>query len=72
MGTFLLRRLFSSLISVIGATLVVFFLIQLHNDPRELFVPDTGYGITQEQWDNLGTKLGFDRPVVVQYLVWIG
>ena len=72
MGTFLLRRLFSSLISVFGATMVVFFLIQLHNDPRELFVPDTGYGITQAQWDNLGEKLGFNRPVVVQYLVWIG
>ena len=72
MGTFLLRRLFSSLISVFGATIVVFFLIQLHNDPRELFVPDTGYGITQEQWDNLGERLGFNDPVVVQYLLWIG
>ena len=72
MGRFLLQRLFTSLLSVIGATVIVFVLIQLHNDPRELFVPDSGYGITREQWDKLGEKLGFNKPLPVQYLTWIG
>ncbi len=72
MAEFLIRRLFASLVSVFGATLVVFILIQMHNDPRELFVPDTGYGITQAQWENLGEKLGFNDPLPIQYLRWIG
>jgi peptide/nickel transport system permease protein len=72
MAEFLLRRLFASLVSVFGATLVVFTLIQMHNDPRELFVPDTGYGITQAQWENLGERLGFNDPLPIQYLRWIG
>ncbi len=72
MGRFLLQRLFTSLISVIGATVIVFSLIQLHGDPRELFVPDSGYGITEEQWDRLGDTLGFNKPLPIQYLNWIG
>jgi peptide/nickel transport system permease protein len=72
MAEFLIRRLFASLVSVFGATLVVFVLIQMHNDPRELFVPDTGYGISQAQWENLGEKLGFNDPLPIQYLRWIG
>ena len=72
MAEFLLRRLFASLVSVFGATLVVFTLIQMHNDPRELFVPDTRYGITQAQWENLGERLGFHDPLPIQYLRWIG
>lgn len=72
MAEFLIRRLFASLVSVFGATLVVFILIQMHNDPRELFVPDTGYGISQAQWENLGEKLGFNDPLPIQYLRWIG
>ena len=71
MAEFLIRRLLASLVSVVGATLVVFTLIQLHNDPRELFIPDTGYGITQEQWDTLGEKLGFNKPLPIQYLEWM-
>ena len=72
MAEFLIRRLFASLVSVFGATLVVFTLIQMHNDPRELFVPDTGYGITQAQWENLGERLGFNDPLPIQYFKWIG
>lgn len=72
MAEFLIRRLFASLVSVFGATLVVFSLIQMHNDPRELFVPDTGYGITQAQWENLGERLGFNDPLPIQYFKWIG
>lgn len=72
MARFLLQRLVTSIISVIGATVIIFSLIQLHNDPRELFVPDSGYGITQEQWDRLGEKFGFNKPLPVQYLAWMG
>ena len=47
MVRFLVGRIFTSVISVIGATIAIFVLIQFHNDPRELFIPDTGFGITE-------------------------
>lgn len=72
MTKFLVGRFLSSLVSVIGATVAVFVLVQFHNDPRELFVPDSGFGMTQEQWDALGERLGFNDPLPIQYLKWIG
>ena len=71
MARFLTQRLISSFISIIGATLVIFLLVQLHNDPRELYVPDSGYGLTEEQWEMLGEKMGFNDPLPVQYWNWI-
>ena len=72
MTKFLVSRFLSSLVSVFGATVAIFVLVQFHNDPRELFIPDSGFGITQEQWDRLGDRLGFNDPVPIQYLKWIG
>jgi peptide/nickel transport system permease protein len=69
---FIASRFISSLISVLGATIAVFVLVQFHNDPRELFVPDSGWGMTQQQWDNLGERLGLNKPVVIQYFEWLG
>ena len=72
MFNFLARRFLSSLISVIGATVAIFVLIQFHNDPRELFVPDSGYGISQEQWEALGERMGLNDPLWKQYVDWVG
>ena len=72
MANFLARRFLSSLISVIGATIAIFVLIQFHSDPRELFIPDSGYGITQEQWENLGERMGLNDPLWKQYINWMG
>ena len=71
MARFLPQRLISSFVSIIGATLGIFLLVQLHNDPRELYVPDSGYGLTEEQWEMLGEKMGFNDPLPVQYWNWI-
>jgi peptide/nickel transport system permease protein len=72
MANFLARRFLSSLVSVIGATVAIFVLIQFHSDPRELFIPDSGFGITQEQWENLGEQMGLNDPLWKQYVNWIG
>ena len=69
---FLAGRLFSSFLSIIGATLAIFTLTNFHNDPRLLFVPDSGNGITQEQWDKLGERLGMNKPFHERYIDWIG
>ncbi|MCI0439040.1 MAG: ABC transporter permease [Chloroflexi bacterium] len=72
MTRFLIRRLVFIFISLIGATIVIFSLSRMAQDPRELFVPQEGYGMTEEAWIELGNKLGFDKPVPVQYLLWLG
>ncbi len=72
MANFLARRFLSSLVSVVGATIAIFVLIQFHSDPRELFIPDSGYGITQEQWEALGARMGLDDPLWKQYITWMG
>ncbi len=73
MARFLLGRLGTSLISVIGATLAIFILVHVNpTDPREQFVPQSGYGLTQESWERLGDRLGFNQPAWVQYFQWLG
>ena len=72
MVNFLARRFLSSLVSVVGATIAIFVLIQFHSDPRELFIPDSGYGITQEQWEALGDRMGLNDPLWKQYVRWMG
>jgi peptide/nickel transport system permease protein len=37
-----------------------------------LFIPDSGFGITQEQWENLGEQMGLNDPLWKQYVNWIG
>ena len=72
MQRFLLRRALFIVISLFGATIVIFSMTRLAHDPRELFVPDTGYGMSEEQWEALGDKMGFNKPIPVQYLLWVG
>ena len=72
MTRFLLRRLMFFVVAMIGATVVMFTLTRLGPDPRELYVPQGGFGVTKEQWEELGKRMGFDKPVVVQYFVWLG
>ena len=73
MFRFLASRLLTSLVSVLGATLAIFILVHVNpKDPREIFVPQSGYGLTRESWNRLGDRLGFDKPAVVQYVEWLG
>jgi peptide/nickel transport system permease protein len=73
MRRFLLRRLFFILISLMGATLFIFSLSRVGPDPRYLYIPETGgVGIQEEQWERLGRELGLDKPVYIQYFIWLG
>lgn len=73
MFRFLAGRILTSLISVFGATLAIFILVHVNpKDPREIFVPQSGYGLTQESWNRLGDRLGFSKPAPIQYIEWLG
>jgi peptide/nickel transport system permease protein len=71
MQRFLARRFVFAIVSVFGATLIVFCASRLTGDPRLIYGSHSGYGMTPEQWEALGKKLGLDKPLVVQYFMWV-
>jgi peptide/nickel transport system permease protein len=66
---YLLKRLLQSVVAVLGAVTIVFFVQRLAGDPVLLLVPE---GATRQDIETLRAQLGFDRPVLVQYLDYLG
>lgn len=72
MRYFLLRRLLYGVAAILGGTLIIFGLSRMSNvDPRYLYFSESGYGMSPEQWDQLGRELNLDKPVPVQYALWL-
>ncbi|MBM3959852.1 MAG: ABC transporter permease [SAR202 cluster bacterium] len=71
MKTFVIRRFFTSIIALLGATIIVFGLSRFLGDPRVLFLPPDGYGISKEEYAKLEKQLHLDRAVPVQYGYWL-
>ena len=69
---FLVRRLVFSVLAVLGATVLVFALSRMAGDPRDLFAGTEGYAFTPEAWEMMGEELGLNRPLAVQYAIWLG
>jgi peptide/nickel transport system permease protein len=71
MSRYFLRRFLWSLLVLWGVTLLVFFAIHLPGggDPSMLYMP---LHVTQEQLDAFRHRMGFDQPVYIQYLRWLG
>ena len=69
MPGFLLRRLGQALVTILGVVTLIFFVQRLTGDPTYLLVPETA---TQADIAALRHQLGFDRPLVVQYLDFLG
>ena len=72
MGKYILRRFLFSFFTLIGATAIVFGLSRAVGDPRDLFAQEGGYGVTEETYEHLTKMLNLDRPIYMQYLLWLG
>ena len=68
MRRFLLRRLGQVVLTLFGVVSLIFFLARLTGDPTYLLVPETA---TQADIAAMRHTLGFDRPLVVQYLSFL-
>ena len=66
---FLIRRTFYSIFVVVLVSLVVFSLSRASGDPRTVFLNEY---TTQEQYDEWGRQWGLDKPLLVQYFIWLG
>jgi peptide/nickel transport system permease protein len=61
-------RLIQAIIAVFGVLTIVFIVMRFSGDPTLLLVPE---GASRESIDALRTALGFDRPVIVQYIDYL-
>ena len=66
---FLARRLLQSLIAILGVMTLIFFLQRLSGDPVLLLVPQDA---STADIERMRVALGFDRPLMVQYLAYLG
>jgi peptide/nickel transport system permease protein len=66
---FLLQRAGQALITILGVVTLIFFVQRLTGDPTYLLVPETA---TKADVDALRHALGFDRPLPVQFLEFLG
>ena len=72
MGKFLARRALFAVITVFAATLIVFTVSRLVGDPLQFMIRPEGYGVSPEALAAISKKIGLDRPLAMQYLIWIG
>jgi peptide/nickel transport system permease protein len=68
MTAYILRRLLQMIPVVLGITLIVFVLVRISGDPVRLMLPEDA-----EQWqvEALREALGLDRPMPVQYVMYL-
>lgn len=71
MRSFLIRRAAFAVLTLWGITIIVFGLSRLGPDPLLMFVRDSAYGLSEETATAIRSKWGLDRPVVVQYWIWL-
>jgi len=64
MARYILRRLWQSLIVLIGVTLIVFLVLHLSGDPVLLILPPSA---SMEQVEEFRESMGFNDPLFVQY-----
>ena len=76
MSTYVVRRLLLFVPALLGASMLIFVLMRLvPGDIAEILVYQAGSetsGIQQKQIQQIRSELGLERPVMIQYLSWIG
>jgi peptide/nickel transport system permease protein len=68
MRRFVVRRLSQAVLVVVGVSLVVFLVIRLSGDPGYLLLPPNA---TEADRARFARELGLDRPLLVQYVVFV-
>ncbi|MBI4562511.1 MAG: ABC transporter permease, partial [Candidatus Rokubacteria bacterium] len=76
MRKYLARRLMLFIPSLLGASILIFVLMRMvPGDIAEILVYQTGTessAIQQKQIQQIRDELGLNRPVLIQYLSWLG
>jgi peptide/nickel transport system permease protein len=68
MKRYIIKRLLLGLLTLIGVSMIIFIAVRLSGDPVLLLVsPDA----TQEEIQKMKIELGLDKPVPVQYVIFM-
>src|SRR4029453_10564826 len=70
MRTYILRRLLQIVPTVLGITLVVF--VMMRSIPGDPVVALLGDAYTEENAIKVRHEYGLDKPIMVQYFIWLG
>jgi len=68
MARYALKRIVVGFICLIGVSLIIFVAVRLTGDPTELLLPEDA---TKEDFERLRAELGLDKPIPVQYFIFI-
>lgn len=69
MRRFIVSRLTQMIATLFVVSLIVFFMVRFKGDPIAVMAPPT---FSQEQIAAMRTAWGFDRPLIEQYVVFLG
>src|SRR5499426_3521817 len=70
MRTYIIRRLLQIIPTVLGITFVVF--LMMRSIPGDPVVALLGDAYTEEDAVKVRHSYGLDKPIVVQYFIWLG
>jgi peptide/nickel transport system permease protein len=65
---YVLKRVLLGIVTIIGVSIIVFVLARLSGDVARLYAPANA---TAEQLDMIRAKFGLDKPIPVQYWVFV-
>jgi peptide/nickel transport system permease protein len=65
---YILKQVFLGLVSLIGVSIVIFVATRLSGDVATLLAPQDA---TAEQLQTIRVQYGLDKPIPVQYYVWV-
>lgn len=69
---YILRKLIELFFTLLFVTLLSFLLMRLSSvDPATAYAKRMVGNPTMEQIERIRVRLGFDKPLIVQYLCWV-
>lgn len=69
MSKYLIKRLLHAMLTLLGIATIVFFLQHITGDPAMVLLPPELS--TVEELETLRTNLGLDKPLIIQYKIFI-
>jgi peptide/nickel transport system permease protein len=72
MGTYLIRRLLLMVLTLFGISVLIFVLLRVVPGNIADILFDAAGMVSAAEKQKLETELGLDKPIVVQYVSWIG
>jgi peptide/nickel transport system permease protein len=68
MVTYLAKRFFQTIFVLLGVSLIVFVVMYKAGDPVRVMLPPTA---TQQELEAMRRQLGLDKPLIVQYAIFL-